>query len=162
MYVPLHQLSHTSADEKKHNPNCGSAIRTLTKDSLHLVFDTIAIPTSALLCASALSSSPNGLYVCLLPVEFPRDDVRSVFFLGYTIGGEPFEIEGEVWDAVPEDFELAKRFFALTEELLEEGKVRPHPADVRVGMEGILGGMQEMKDGKHSGVKLVYRVGTAE
>lgn len=88
--------------------------------------------------------------------------MKSIFFLGYTIGGEPFEIEGQVWDAVPEDYELAKAFFALTEKLLEEVIVTPHPADVRVGMEEILGGMQEMKDGKHSGVKLVYRIGTAE
>ena len=93
--------------------------------------------------------------------EFPRDDVRNIFFLGYTMSGELFEIEGQVWDAVPEDAELGKRFVALAEKLLQEGKIRPHPADVRVGIEGILDGMQEMKDGKVSGVKLVYRIGTA-
>ena len=95
-------------------------------------------------------------------MKFPRDDVRNVFFLGYTIGGEVFEIEGQVWDTVPEDYELGKKFIALAEKLLEDGKIRPHPADVRVGIEGILDGMQEMKDGKHSGVKLVYRIGVAE
>lgn len=95
-------------------------------------------------------------------IEFPRGDVRNVFFLGYTIGGEIFEIEGQVFDAVPEDAELGKKFIALAEELLKEGKIRPHPVDVRVGIENILDGMQEMKDGKVSGVKLVYKIGTAE
>jgi hypothetical protein len=134
----------------------------LTKDSLHLVFDTIATASSAAICAEAISSSPDGLYVSLLPVELPRKDVRNVFFLGYTMSGEPFEIEGQVWDAVPEDHQLGKDFIAVAEKLLQEGNVRPHPADVRVGIEGILHGMQEIKDGKVSGVKLVYRIGTAE
>jgi hypothetical protein len=134
----------------------------LTKNDLHLVFDTIATPPTAAICADALSSSPGGLYVCLLPVEFPRADVRNDFFLGYTLGGEEFEIEGQVWPAVPEDFELGKKFMSIAEKLLEQGNIQPHPADIRVGIENILGGMQEMKDGKHSGVKLVYRIGTAE
>lgn len=88
--------------------------------------------------------------------------MRNDFFLGYTLGGEEFEIEGQVWPAVPEDFELGKKFMSVAEKLLEEGKIRPHPVDARVGIETILGGMQEMKDGKHSGVKLVYRIGTVE
>ncbi|KAG0650013.1 ACT-toxin biosynthesis S2 [Hyphodiscus hymeniophilus] len=145
-----------------HDPACGAAIRELTKNDLHLVFDTIATASTAAICAEALSSSPGGLYVALLPVEFPREDVKNVFFLGYTLGGEVFEIEGEVWPAVPDDFELSKKFVTLTEKLLEQGKIKPHPADVRDGIENILDGMQEMKDGKHSGVKLVYRIGTVE
>lgn len=95
-------------------------------------------------------------------IDFPRDDVQNKFFLGYTVANEDFEIEGEVWPADPEDFELGKKFFSLTEKLLEQGIIKPHPLSVRHGMEGILDGMQEMKDGKVSGVKLVYRIGDAE
>jgi hypothetical protein len=72
--------------------------------------------------------------------DFPRDDVRNEFILGYTSFGEVFEIEGQAYDVVPEDYELAKSFSTLCEVLLEQGKIRAHPADVRVGIEGILGG----------------------
>lgn len=95
-------------------------------------------------------------------IDFPRDDVKNVFYLGYTVMNEAFEIEGEVWPADEEDFELGKKFFSLTEKLLEQGIIKSHPLSMRQGIEGILGGMQEMKDGKYSGVKLVYRIGDVE
>lgn len=88
--------------------------------------------------------------------------MRSQFFLGYTIGGEEFVIESERWPAVPEDLEFAKNFMIVAEQLLLDGKIKPHPADVRHGIENILSGMQEMKEGKHSGVKLVYRIGSSD
>lgn len=91
--------------------------------------------------------------------DFPRDDVRNEFPLGYTSFGETFEIEGQIYDAVPGDYKLAKSFIALCEDLLEEGKIRSHPADVRLGIEGIIEGMQELKEGNISGAKLVYRIG---
>jgi hypothetical protein len=106
--------------------------------------------------------SSGGLYVCLLPVEFPRDDVTSIFFLGYTAAGEDFEIEGQMWRADPEDYRLSIKFAALTEKLLEMGKIKPHPADVRTGFAEILNGMEESKDGKVSGKKLVYRIADEE
>jgi hypothetical protein len=95
-------------------------------------------------------------------IEFPRPEVKNVFFLGYTIMGEAFEIEGERWDAVPEDFELAKGFMVLCEKLLEKGAIRGHPVRIgEGGLEGVLEGMRELKEGRVSGVKLVYRVGEA-
>jgi hypothetical protein len=93
-------------------------------------------------------------------IDFPRKEVKNVFFLGYTIIGEAFEIEGERWDAVPEDFELAKRFMVLGEKLLGAGLIKGHPVRLgQWGLGGVLGGMQELKEGKVSGVKLVYQVG---
>ncbi len=94
--------------------------------------------------------------------DFPREDVRNIFFLGYTALNEEFEIEGEVWPVVPEDFELVKNFCNLTDRLLEQGKIKAHPASVRLGIEGILDGMQELKEGKVSGAKLVYRIGEVD
>lgn len=60
---------------------------------------------------------------------------------------------------MPEDFELGQKFVALTEELLQAKVIKPHPVDLREGgIDGILSGMQDLKDGKVSGVKLVYRI----
>jgi len=82
--------------------------------------------------------------------------------LGYTIFGEEFQIEGQVWPTDLQDFELGKKFISLVEILLKDGKIKPHPASVRDGLAGILDGMEEIKDGKVSGQKLVYRIGGIE
>ncbi|KAF5867476.1 putative zinc-binding oxidoreductase protein [Botrytis fragariae] len=143
-----------------HDTNCGAEIRSLTQNKLHHVFDTIATQSSAQICANALSTSGHNLYVNLMGIEMPRDDVRNIFFLGYSVTGEEYEIEGEVWPAAPEDFELGKKAFALLERLLENGLIKNHPVKImHGGLKGILEGMREMKEGKVSGEKLIYRVG---
>lgn len=64
-----------------------------------------------------------------------------------------------MWPASNEDFELAKKFFTLSEKLLDAGHIKPHPVSARSGgLDGILAGMQELKEGKVSGAKLVYRI----
>ncbi|TGO51238.1 hypothetical protein BCON_0166g00250 [Botryotinia convoluta] len=143
-----------------HDPNCGAEIRSLTQNKLHHVFDTIATEASARICADALSTSGDNLYVNLMGIEMPRDDVKDIFFLGYSVTGEEYEIEGDIWPAAPEDFELGKRAFVLLERLLENGLIKNHPVKIIYGgLKGILEGMREMKEGKVSGEKLVYRVG---
>jgi len=79
--------------------------------------------------------------------------------LMYTIFNEEFEKGGRVTPASKEDFEFAKMFFEVTEKLMAEGKLKPHPAKVGSGgLKGVLQGMEDMKAGKVSGVKLVYKV----
>ncbi|TEY50624.1 hypothetical protein BOTCAL_0275g00130 [Botryotinia calthae] len=87
---------------------------------LHHIFDTIATQSTAQICADALSTSGDNLYVNLIGIEILRDDVRNTFFLGYPVTGEEYEIKGEVWPAVPEDFELGKRAFVLLERIVKE------------------------------------------
>ncbi|KAN0117172.1 putative zinc-binding oxidoreductase ToxD [Hyaloscypha variabilis] len=146
------------------DPDCGAKINALTQNKLTVVLDTIATPASAAICAAALSSAPipkPATYVNLMGIPFPRpeEEVQNIFFLGYTISGEAFEIEGERWEACEEDFELAKRMMSIAEGLVGEGLVKAHPARVMDGgLEGILGGMQAVKEGV-SGVKVVFRVG---
>jgi hypothetical protein len=65
----------------------------------------------------------------------------------------------EIIQASPEDFEFAKKFADVTTSLLAEGKTRPHKPSINEGgesLEGVLGGMQIMKEGKVSAKKLVY------
>lgn len=77
----------------------------------------------------------------------------------YTIFDEQFEKGGHTVPAINEDFEFAKKLFGITETLLAEGKLKTHPEKVgEKGLEGALDGMEEMKAGKVSGVKLVYKV----
>lgn len=148
------------ANIMQHDPSCGAEIRSLTKNKLHHVFDTIATQSSAQICADALSTSDENIYVNLMGIEIPRDDFKNVFFLGYSVTGEEYQIEGERWTAAPEDFELGKRAFVLLEGFLENGLIKNHPVKImHGGLNGILKGMREMKEGKVSGEKLIYRVG---
>lgn len=65
----------------------------------------------------------------------------------------------KTYPAVPEDYEFMKRFSALAEELLKDGKIKVHPLRVEgEGLKGVLDGLQLMREGKVSGQKLVYRV----
>ena len=139
---------------------CGEKINADTKDSLKLIWDTISLPASAEICASAMSSNPDGArYGSIIPVKFPREGVECTMTLMYTIFNEAFVKGGNEAPAMQEDFEFAKKFFALTERLLAEGKLKTHPEAVGSGgLEGALEGMQDLKNDKVSGKKLVYRV----
>ncbi|KAK9366419.1 hypothetical protein V1509DRAFT_629835 [Lipomyces kononenkoae] len=80
-------------------------------------------------------------------VDSPREDVKSIFFLGYSAIGElPFRRKGvgrlflKITYAWPRSF--------LNMEILN----KPHPATVRAdGLEAILSGLEDLKRGKVSG-----------
>ena len=136
------------------DPDCGAKIREATNNKLKLVFDTISEKGSPALCAAAMSSE-GGHYSALLPVkDFPRDDVRNSWTLGYTVLGEKYS------DQIPakqEDWEFGVEFWRLSAELLNSGKIKAHPAEVRKGgLEAIPQGIEDLKEGTVSGVKLVY------
>ncbi|KAK9236797.1 protein TOXD [Lipomyces kononenkoae] len=143
-----------------HDPGCAEKIRQCTSDDLTQVFDTIATLETAKISAESMSSRKGGAYCNLMGVDAPREDVKSIFFLGYNAIGEAFYYERKEWPVVPEDYVLAKTFGILAEELLEQGKIQPHPAAVRSGGLGaILSGLEDMKRGKVSGQKLVSIIG---
>ena len=128
---------------------------------MKLIWDTISLESSAKICAEALSSDPSGArYGSILPVKFPREGVETTMTFMYTIFNDAFEKGGNKTPAVPEDFEFAKKFFEITEKLLAEGKLKTHPEKVGPkGLEGVLQGLQDLKNDKVTGQKLVYRIG---
>jgi NADPH:quinone reductase-like Zn-dependent oxidoreductase len=147
------------------SPTVGADIRKHTNDKLFYVWDTIAEGTTPQICADALSSqslSPSGKklqYGCTLSATCPRDDVESKPTMGYTALGEAFSKFGREFPAKPEDFQFSVMFTRVAEKIIKEGKVKPHRYEVRPGgLDGILDGLKDMKDGKISGKKVVYRV----
>jgi hypothetical protein len=131
------------------------------------VLDCIASDSTAAICASATTSNSDDndkkVYCSLLPVECPRTDVGSVFFLGYSMSGEAYIAEGEHYAAQPDDFKFARDWYGRAEALWTEGKWKAHPQRVEArGLDGIEDGMKEMKEGRVRGVKLVYRVDETE
>ncbi len=68
---------------------------------------------------------------------------------------------GKVIEARPKDLEFASRFWELARGLLEEGRIKCHRFGVDEGgrgLEGVLKGLQLLRERGVSGRKLVYRV----
>ncbi|KAK4497713.1 hypothetical protein PRZ48_010366 [Zasmidium cellare] len=140
------------------DPSCASKIRDYTNDSLTLVLDCIAEGSSPAICSEAISSK-GGAVGYLLKAEHDRKDVENKRTLGYTVIGEAFTKGGNDMPAKPEDFEYCKRFFELTQKLVNAGQLAVHPPSVRGdGLVGVFDGLSELMEGKVSGVKLVYRI----
>ncbi|KAI8301922.1 hypothetical protein K4K61_008384 [Colletotrichum sp. SAR11_59] len=147
------------------SPTVSEDIRKHTGDALTLAWDCQSTDESAAIVARALSFSKPSLVGTLLPVD--KKKVQEVnlnadvqMSLYYTVFGEEFGYFGKR-DAVPENYEFGKRFWELSRELLAEGKLKP----IRViknrggsGLDGVIVGLKELKEGKVSAGKLVYTI----
>lgn len=145
------------------SPTCAQDIKTATKGQLHHVFDCISEDSSYPICVSSFSDQ-GGFYSTLLPIDAEKvkainPKVETAVTLAYTTKGEPLKIRGNDMPAKPEDLEFAQMFWELSRELLEQGKLKVHKPWVNEGgkgLEGVLGGLQLLREGKISGKKLVY------
>ncbi|KAL3472172.1 GroES-like protein [Aspergillus californicus] len=138
--------------------NAPAEIRKYTSDSLRYVFDTISTDSSVKFCDEAIGSA-GGKLSTLLRVQSARSDVVSRHTLGYTATGEE-KVFGE-WrlPASKEDREFAEMFWEVARGLFARGLLRAHPVQLREGgLGGVLGGLEDMREGRVSGVKLVYKV----
>ncbi|KAF2673102.1 GroES-like protein [Microthyrium microscopicum] len=147
------------------SPTCAADIKKLTNNSLYYAWDTISEKNSPQICCDALSDQkqPDGnkpQYGSILPVkDFPRSDVEHKYILGYTVVGEEFRMGPRKIEAKPQDFEFTKKFVQVAEKLVAEKKIRPHRSEVRDGgLDGIFGGLDDLKNGKVSGIKIVYKL----
>ncbi|CAG8950320.1 hypothetical protein HYFRA_00006813 [Hymenoscyphus fraxineus] len=157
-----HELVKSRGADEVFDYNASDAaakIRELTGNKLKYAWDTVGIDASAVFCAEALSSEAGGHFGTILQNKIPRDDVKQTGTIMYTIFGETYDKFGIHFPASKEDFEFAKVWTALSEKLVAEGKVKPHPAQVgKGGLEGVLQGLEDLKNGKVSGNKLVYNI----
>lgn len=143
------------------NPSAAEQIRSYTNDKLEYAFDIISVEQSAAICAAALSSGSGCAYSSLLPVKLPRQDIENKYTLVYTVANEYFRMgeKGPEFPAKQQDFDFAKKFCGIAEKLLADGKFKVHPPSVRKGgLKGVLDGLQELREGKVSSMKLVYKI----
>lgn len=133
-------------------------IREHTQDKLEKAFDCISEGDSPKICSEAISSK-GGKVSYLLPAEHDRKDVENARTLAYTVTGEGFKFGPADVPANPEDFEFAKKFWSLAADLLAEKKLEVHPPKVgKGGLQGVFDGLQQLREQKVSGTKLVYHV----
>ncbi|KAI1615910.1 hypothetical protein EDD36DRAFT_492499 [Exophiala viscosa] len=141
------------------DPNVADKVRRLTGNNLQYAWDTVAIESSAKICANALSTYPGTQYGATNPIKSPRSDVQSSSIVMYTMFGESFSFGAQEFARSTEDFEFAKMFMGLTEKLLREDKIKTHPGVLKEhGLAGVLEGLDELKAGKVRSGKLVYRI----
>lgn len=97
-------------------------ICSFTNNSLVYAWDTVGVEQSAKFCADVLSieAGADPVYATILPVKFPRSDVRTVSTVMYTVFGKDFKFGPVDMPASQEDFEFGKSFFGLVEELLQQ------------------------------------------
>lgn len=136
----------------------------LSGSPLLYAFDTYPDDASAAICAAVLSRGGGAKYVSLIPgiesaVKRLNDAVDATSILGYSALGEPYVFDNEVCDFSPGDYEFQKKFVKAAEKLLEEGKLKAPRVFLDRGgngLEGVLHGLEEIREGRVRGGKLVY------
>lgn len=157
-------LGADAAFDYTDNRKCITDIRSYTRGQLQLAFDCVSTLDTALLCAQSLSNEENSHYSGLLKLDFAKAKAANPMvafstMVAYTATGETFRKFGKNFEASPDDYSFATNFFELSRRLIEEGKLKPARQSVNQGgkgLEGILKGIAELKEGKVRASKLVY------
>ncbi|KAF9871294.1 hypothetical protein CkaCkLH20_11215 [Colletotrichum karsti] len=146
-----------------HSETVVEDIKKLADGNLQHVLDCISTEPSASISVKAIREA-GGIYSALrlVPAEVVtsiNSNVTPKMTLAYTAIGEAFQFGPQPIPANPDDFEFAKKLWADTERLLEDGKIKAHKATVNEGgngLAGVLHGLTLVREGKVSGAKLVY------
>ncbi|KAG9606090.1 GroES-like protein, partial [Aureobasidium melanogenum] len=142
------------------DPACAEKIRNSTQDSLEYVFDCVSEGQSPVLCANSISSRGGAISFLLLTAS-PREDVESRRTIAYSVFGEEFPFGSLRIPAKSDDFKFGQEFWRLAEVIFREGRAKVHRHEVRGGgLRGIFGGLQDLRESKVSGMKLVYVIGS--
>ncbi|KAI0911301.1 enoyl reductase [Ustulina deusta] len=143
------------------SPSCGADIRRFTGDKLAYALDCIADLVSMRTCYAAIGRA-GGRYMGLNPIQpraHTRRDVKPDYILVYTMFGRevswprPFARPPR-----PKDRAFAEGWCQETQALVDmPAGIRPHPVDSGAeGWDGVMGGLDRMRKGDVSGIKLVY------
>lgn len=145
------------------DPDCANQIKAYTKDELGFALDCFCSASSMEFCYKAIGRY-GGRYTTLepYPAELEkRKRVKPQWLLGPALVGR--EVAWKHPYYIKPDSEL-RRFgedwFKTAQVLVDKGQITPHPIRVidMVGFEGVLEGIEELRQGKVSGEKLVCRI----
>lgn len=149
------------------SPTLVQDILSLADGPIRHVFDTYPGDASTSVSAAVLSRDGDARYVSLIPGEEqkvkalnPHVDAR--YILAYSALGDHWVYEKRYYPAVPGDYEYQKTFIVLAETLYANGIIKTPRVFLNrggSGFEGILLGLDESRQGRVSGGKLVYTAG---
>ena len=142
------------------SPTCGSDIRAFTRNTLEYALDCITDTASMKICYTAIGSQ-GGRYVSLDPFPIRAHTRRSVkpsWIIALTMFNKPINWQRPFQrEAKPKDRKFAQGWFRIAQGLLEQGAIVAHPYEERAGgLQGVIEGIQSVRLGEVSGVKLVY------
>lgn len=146
------------------DPGVADKIKTQTGGRLRYVLDCIANNQSVACCYAAIQR-PGGRYVSLEKVadEFlaKRRAVHPNFVIAAEVVGQEISLGGDyVRPASKGKLDLAVRYVAILQKLLDKGELRAHPTQILEGGLGeIISGLDMLKRGEVSGRKLVALTG---
>ncbi|CCL98245.1 uncharacterized protein FIBRA_00239 [Fibroporia radiculosa] len=136
-------------------------IKDTTKNSLRYAFDTISQVDTQKLTVQTLGSSGGEVIVILGPssdAQKLREDVKVQFTLIYTSLGREFKLGGH-YPPSPEDRSHMAQFLQKVPQLVSSGAIKPNKVKLwEGGLYAIPDGLQFMRESKHSGEKIVYRI----
>ncbi|KAI3343199.1 GroES-like protein [Ustulina deusta] len=148
------------------SPTVGADIRALTGNGLKHAWDCTGY--GAAISAAALSDSEDGgrpKYATIIPVKREIfDDINPavdgpLFTLAYDAFGVEFPRLGKTFAPDPEEVAFAAAFWGIARGLLETGTLTPLKPEVNrfgAGLEGVVRGLDELRNDRVSGTKLVY------
>lgn len=145
------------------SPTCGIEIRNYTKNNLRHVLECVTQDKSMKMCYEAIGSE-GGKYVALEPfsihIQYTRRDVQAEWQNTWSLFGSPVRLSGVYGrPGRAEDRQFASVLFPVAERLIWDGLIKPHPIEIRTGgMEAIATGIEDLRNGKVKGRKLVYRI----
>ncbi|KAM0342029.1 hypothetical protein ACHAPU_009757 [Fusarium lateritium] len=141
------------------SPTCAADIRKVTHDKVSYSLDTIGTTDTAQICCDAMGAQ-GGTYASLAPIpKLSRDDIVNKTNMVFTALGEPLQVGGNEIPANEADHEFAVKFIKIVEELLLQGELKSHPVSLQQGgLESVLDGVDMLRKGSVSGVKLVYTI----
>jgi len=143
------------------SPTCAADIRAYTRNGLRFALDCITTPETTRLCYAALGRA-GGRYVSLDPFSEAVAATRAVVKPDWVLGPE---LVGEdiAWPAPhgrkgnPHARKFCVAWTKTLNGLVQREEIKVHPQVVRqTGLQGALGGLEEIRRGEVSGVKLVY------
>ncbi|WWC85193.1 uncharacterized protein L201_000052 [Kwoniella dendrophila CBS 6074] len=129
------------------DPNAIEQALTITNGGSDFVFDTISHENSFNI---SLGSLGNG-----------NGEVHTVV---YTLLGQEMNFSPRTPDqptiipAIPSDREFGVGFFEKTAESITKFDIKANPLDIRQGLESVPKGLENQRDGKVSGKKIVYKI----
>ncbi|KZV97356.1 GroES-like protein [Exidia glandulosa HHB12029] len=144
------------------SPDVAQRIRDLTNNRLTSAGICEISPESLPVLVEALSDE-GGVLSAITPRPLQKEDIKwtkEVTYatsLAYTLNGKAFETPIPV-PAIPAHYELGKKIVKVVSQLLQEGKITPVPVRVAGGLESIAGAFEEMRLGKVSGERIVFKI----
>ncbi|EEP81633.1 predicted protein [Uncinocarpus reesii 1704] len=145
------------------SPSCGDDIRRYTEDSLGYVLDCITDLSSMKICYAAMGRR-GGKYMGLNPVPLrghTRRDIQPDYILVYTMFGQAVTAPKPFGRPIrPKDRAFGERWYQGSQQLVDvPGTIVAHPRDEGPeGLKGVVDGLERMRSGGVSAVKLVYQL----